>query len=127
MMRFSNIFLQIFVIICVVVAISFVTVYSSGLFYFNPPTGTLNPQTDTQLTRLCNWQEGDAVIYHLKTKLGVTYDAGHWFHMSENFMAQHSKLRERNLLSNTSNIIYSFDKGKRRVCLHHIKIIELLL
>ena len=54
------------------------------------------------------------VIFKLRTKLGVNYDAGHWFHMSENFMTQHSILRASGQLTNASTVIYIFDKGKER-------------
>ena len=60
----------------------------------------------------CDWAEGDPVIYHLKTKLGVNYDAGHWFHMAENFMVQHSKLRASRGWTHSSVVIYNFDKGE---------------
>jgi len=32
-------------------------------------------------------------LYNMKTKMHVTYEGGHWFHMAENFMTQHSILR----------------------------------
>jgi hypothetical protein len=60
----------------------------------------------------CSWREGDPVLYYLKTKLGVTYEADHWFHMAENFMVQHSILLKQNLLANSSVIFYDFDKRK---------------
>jgi len=59
----------------------------------------------------CPWSEGNPVLFHLKTKLGVNYDAGHWFHMAENFMVQHSILRGTNGLTNASVVIYNFDEG----------------
>jgi hypothetical protein len=65
----------------------------------------------TTLQHRCVWREGDPVIYHLRTKMGVNYDAGHWFHMAENFMVQRSILRQAKLLSNASHVLYSFDKG----------------
>jgi len=58
----------------------------------------------------CPWSEGDPVLFHLRTKLGVNYDAGHWFHMAENFMVQHSILRSTNGLTNASIVIYNFDE-----------------
>jgi hypothetical protein len=67
----------------------------------------------TTLQHRCVWREGDPVIYHLRTKMGVNYDAGHWFHMAENFMVQRSILRQSKLLSNASHVLYSFDKGIR--------------
>ena len=68
--------------------------------------------TQSYLQHRCVWHEGDPVIFNLKTKMGVNYDAGHWFHMAENFMVQHSVLRSVGQLTNASHIIYSFDKGK---------------
>jgi hypothetical protein len=61
--------------------------------------------------RHCNWKADDPVIYNLKTKMGVNYDAGHWFHMSENFMTQHSILRAKHSLTNATTVYYNFDKG----------------
>jgi len=51
-------------------------------------------------------------MFHLKTKLGVTYGGGHWFHMAENFMAQHSVLRASRGGSSTSRraIYFNFDE-----------------
>lgn len=60
----------------------------------------------------CHWQEGSPVLYNIHTKLGVNYDAGHWFHMSENIMVQHSILRQSRHLTNSSVVYYNFDKGK---------------
>jgi hypothetical protein len=57
----------------------------------------------------CTWQEGDPTLYHLRTKLGVNYDAGHWFHMSENFLAEHSRLRAMRLAANSSTVFLAFD------------------
>jgi len=41
----------------------------------------------------CIWSPGGPTLYYLRTKLGVNYDAGHWFHMSENLLTAHSILR----------------------------------
>lgn len=63
------------------------------------------------IKKTCEWDvNNDPVIYKLKTKMGVNYEADHWFHMSENFMTSHSILREQNRLSNSNHIIYNFDK-----------------
>lgn len=59
----------------------------------------------------CVWDGNGPVIYNMKTKMGVNYDAGHWFHMSENFMTQHSILRAKGHLTNATNVYYNFDKG----------------
>jgi hypothetical protein len=36
----------------------------------------------------CTWKDGDPVLYHMRTKLGVNYEGDHWFHIAENFMTQ---------------------------------------
>jgi hypothetical protein len=59
----------------------------------------------------CNRNEDFPTYFELKTKLGVNYDAGHWFHMAENFMVYHSVLRQKHLLSNSSEVYLNFDKG----------------
>jgi hypothetical protein len=71
----------------------------------------------SSVDRQCNWKTGDPVVYNLKTKMGVNYDAGHWFHMSENFMTQHSILREKHSLTNASIVYYNFDKGMSLICM----------
>ena len=60
-----------------------------------------------------------AALFQLRTKLGVNYDAGHWFHIAENFMVQHSTLREKNQLANSSTIYFSFDTGKTFLFFYH--------
>lgn len=50
-------------------------------------------------------------LYSLRTKLGVTYDGSHWFHIAENFMTQHSVLRKSSLQSCSHEIYYNFDKA----------------
>ena len=60
----------------------------------------------------CNWKSNDPVLFNLQTKMGVNYDAGHWFHMAENFMTYHSILRAQKRLSNSSIIYFNFDDGK---------------
>jgi hypothetical protein len=63
-------------------------------------------------------------LFNIKTKLGVNYDAGHWFHMAENLMVEHSILRRKNGLidlgrsSNETLVLYNFDKSK--CCFHLI-------
>jgi hypothetical protein len=51
------------------------------------------------------------VMYNLHTKLGVSYSGDHWFHMAENFMAQHSKLRANGGYTNSSEVYFNFDKA----------------
>jgi len=50
-------------------------------------------------------------MFLLKTKLGVTYGGGHWFHMAENFMAQHSVLRAAAGGSTRNSIYFNFDEA----------------
>ena len=67
-------------------------------------------QEDAIIENHCPWQENDPVLYNMKTKLGVSYEGGHWFHMAENFMVQHSILRREGKLTNASLVYYNFDK-----------------
>eukprot|EP00598_Pedospumella_elongata_P014472 CAMPEP_0185013308 /NCGR_PEP_ID=MMETSP1098-20130426/98741_1 /TAXON_ID=89044 /ORGANISM="Spumella elongata, Strain CCAP 955/1" /LENGTH=746 /DNA_ID=CAMNT_0027542375 /DNA_START=128 /DNA_END=2368 /DNA_ORIENTATION=- len=82
--------------------------YMSYFAFFTANTESIVHPTTVQ--HRCLWKEGDPVVYHLKTKMGVNYDAGHWFHMAENFMVQHSILRKAGELTNSSNIILNFDE-----------------
>lgn len=61
----------------------------------------------------CHWNPSnhDAVLFNIHTKLGVNYDAGHWFHMAENIMVQHSLLRRVHGLTNATKVYYNFDQG----------------
>lgn len=52
------------------------------------------------------------VLIHVETKLGVNYNAGHWFHMSELIMTQHAALRKSGALANASAVYVNFDKGQ---------------
>ena len=52
--------------------------------------------------RQCEWREGGPLFFDLHTKLGVTYDAGHWFHMAENFLTARSTLRKQGALTTLS-------------------------
>eukprot|EP01031_Cornospumella_fuschlensis_P034081 gene34081-41251_t len=60
----------------------------------------------------CQWKDSDPEIFQLKTKTNVFYDAGQWYHMSENFLPEHSRLRKYNRLSSANNIFYHFDADK---------------
>ena len=51
------------------------------------------------------------MVILLKTKLGVTYDGGHWFHMAENFMASFSELRRTHRTVNSSVLYFVFDEN----------------
>lgn len=80
-----------------------------NIFYVSSESDYFITKSATE--RHCSWKPGDPVIYNLKTKMGVNYDAGHWFHMSENFMTQHSILRAKDMLSNATDVFYNFDTG----------------
>lgn len=109
MARSSNWFVVVSAVIGLVVVYFIYTLSSSSEYTeFGTP---YNLKDATTLQHRCVWQQGDPVIYHLRTKLGVNYDAGHWFHMAENFMVQRSILRQAKLLTNSSHVLYSFDKG----------------
>ena len=58
----------------------------------------------------CKWQAGDPSLYHLKTHLGVNYQGDHWFHIAENFMTQHSILRESKGNTASSTVYIDFDE-----------------
>lgn len=59
----------------------------------------------------CDANAATATLYLMRTSLGVNYDGGHWFHVAENFMAQHSMLRESKRQSDKMNVFYCFDKA----------------
>ncbi len=79
------------------------------------PSNTAGEQSPDKIdipTKCVNSQVDGAypVLYNLKTALGVTYDGGHWFHVAENFMAQHSKLRANGGNTDATDIYFNFDK-----------------
>lgn len=58
----------------------------------------------------------DPVLYNLDTRLGMqsslVYDASHWFHVAEKFLAQYSALRQGNFLNSNASVVYfNFDKA----------------
>lgn len=57
----------------------------------------------------CVWHPGNPVLYNLNTKLGVNFEADHWFHMSEIFLTKHSSLRGQHRLSNASITFYNYE------------------
>eukprot|EP01033_Poteriospumella_lacustris_P003383 gene3383-2504_t len=58
----------------------------------------------------CDASPNAPVLVNVETKLGVNYNAGHWFHMSELIMTQHATLRKQGKLVNSSAIYVNFDK-----------------
>ncbi len=73
-----------------------------------------NMDTSISGKEVCRNSHNIVALYNLKTKLGVSYDGGHWFHMAENFLTEHSLLRESNRQSNASTIMLNFDNGKHK-------------
>lgn len=61
--------------------------------------------------RVCG-DDNSVSVYLLKTKLGVSYQGSHWFHVAENFMAYHSALRAQNRQTCSPRVLYLFDKDK---------------
>lgn len=66
----------------------------------------------THRHQTCRWSPGGPVVVHLRTKMGVNYDGGHWFHMAENFMAPYSALRAEHRSINASTVYFVFDDRK---------------
>lgn len=80
-------------------------------FLFNLMTNSSNTLLENthHTPAPCTWSPGDPTLYYLRTKLGVNYDASHWFHMSENFMTQHSILSASRMTTNSSTVYFAFD------------------
>jgi hypothetical protein len=78
--------------------------------YFNYNLSLISSNT-IQEDKTCSTVLTDPVLFHLKTELGVSYKASHWFHMAENFMAHHSEFRQKNLQLCPSDLYYNFDKS----------------
>lgn len=92
------------------IAIVFGIVYN--FVVFPSSLTTYDPMRFADLTK-CKWDAAtDPVLFNLRTKLGVNYEASHWFHIAENFMVHHSILRAKNELANASEVFYNFDKGR---------------
>jgi hypothetical protein len=62
----------------------------------------------------CKADEQSPVLIAIETKLGVNFNAGHWFHMAELIMTRHSQLLNENSLLNHSKIYVSFDQGNHQ-------------
>eukprot|EP01041_Mallomonas_annulata_P012370 gene12370-26022_t len=74
-----------------------------NVYYFNVATSTII-NNETNLIENCKWKDGDPILFKIVTKSGVNYEGGHWFHIAENFMVQHSILRHQNKLANSSKV-----------------------
>lgn len=101
-------------IICIVMMFTYYVFFTATTSVDETGITTKGVTSKLRIDKRCKTQDVSQlpVIFKLRTKLGVNYDAGHWFHMSENFMTQHSILRASDQLTNASTVIYIFDKGK---------------
>ena len=59
----------------------------------------------------CAWSDGDPVLYHMSTKLGVNYEGDHWFHIAENFMTHHSILEVSKKNTDSRVVYFDFDRS----------------
>ena len=93
------------------------TTHSSTSSTSGTSTST-STRTSTSTINMCKWTPGGPVFFNLNTKLGVSYEGGHWFHMAENFMTAHSSLRRSGLLANINSTAvggeayYNFDNPR---------------
>jgi hypothetical protein len=65
----------------------------------------------------CKYNENNdpaaaAELFYLQTISGVHYDGGHWFHVAENFMVQHSILRASQGEGKTPEVYFLTDRGE---------------
>ena len=81
-----------------------------NVYYFNFVTKSVSSAAEDKFIS-CLWEEGDPVLLNLRTKSGVNYEGGHWFHVAENFMVQHSILRSTYRLANSSHVYFNIDKS----------------
>lgn len=99
------------VVMVVIALVYFNTTYSSG----SASDGVLSTSAMNDPHGVwkygCEASPNAPVLVHVETKLGVNYNAGHWFHMSELIMTQHAALRKQGKLVNSSAIYVNFDKG----------------
>lgn len=76
-------------------------------FFFNFES----EQESNLVLNRCIWKQNGPVLMNLKTHLNVYYDGGQWFHMSENFLVQHSMLKKNRALLNATDVYYNFDSS----------------
>ena len=108
--RWKNQYGWIFVIVLVILSVFYLiydTYLSSDDRYFHEQN-----LISSSTINYCKWDTSMPVFVNVKTKLGVNYDAGHWFHMAENLMVEHALLQRKQGLLNSSIIFYNFDKSK---------------
>lgn len=122
MFRWKNSYTRILCITLIassILSIIYYLYFSSNEVYFHDEDYATNSHT----IQLCKWEPTMPVFFNVKTHLGVNYDAGHWFHMAENLMVEHSILRKKNELANDSLVFYNFDKRKTPKLAHFLYLI----
>ena len=101
-------------VVCTIISLTFLIlqygIFGSGNFSakYTPPLSSLSsslaPSSSIQSSgsmrgskgreignrdaSTCEWKSGDPVLLQIRNMNHVHYDAGHWFHMSENIMVQ---------------------------------------
>ena len=84
----------------------------SVLIYFY--TGLLDPFLPSPQIQLqtCRPEQDAPDLFVIKTALNIDYNAGQWFHMTENTIVHFSRLLRENKESNASSVLFLFDEGK---------------
>jgi hypothetical protein len=91
-------------------------IYTANIWKSNEITSNISKEKfHNSNHETCVWSEGDPQLFHLKTSSGVHYDGGHWFHVAENFMVQHTLMRQRQVtkgigLATSSDVYLSLDR-----------------
>jgi hypothetical protein len=98
---------------------------SSFLLSSSSSSGTTSSEFHMEKKNQCKYNENNdpaaaAELFYLQTISGVHYDGGHWFHVAENFMVQHSILRASHGEGKTPEVYFLTDRGERslRACTH---------
>jgi len=96
--------------LCIGIAVIFVTVTMFSTYYSELlPIPHLEHHANF---RKCTPNSNSPILLNLKTRMQVYYDGGQWFHMTENFLVQHSLLAEQQRQLQGKSIWYNFDKRK---------------
>ena len=93
-----------------------------NLFFFDGYNDNSHFRAHDVSQKMCSSTSEQPVLYLLRTSSGVNYEGGHWFHIAENFMVLHSILRERNMLTNASEIYISVDKSMQYIESHFYRM-----
>ena len=101
---------QITVAVLIILIIYFTTVDVYFKYETENPSAIHAISTGTSINKKCDWKLGDPVILNIKTKLGVSYKGGHWFHMSENLMTYHSILRNEYVIDSDTGLKHHSDR-----------------